>query len=82
MIFLLLKNRKIQVMRSILYILNKASLPKVNRLQEVGKKKRTVNFDLLENKYHNLNVNSLIKNQKNFKNFEKSYFFLIKNNYF
>ncbi len=34
-----LKNRKIQVMRWILYILNKAVLPKINRIKETGKKK-------------------------------------------
>jgi hypothetical protein len=60
-----LKNRKIQLMKSINYILNKVSLPKINRLKEIGKKKRTVNFSLLENKYHNLNISYLLSNKKN-----------------
>jgi len=59
------KDRKIRVMKSIHYILNKVALPKVNRLQEKGKMKRTVNLNLLENKYHNLNIVSLIKSPKN-----------------
>ncbi len=56
-----LKNRKIQVMRWILYILNKAVLPKINRIKETGKRKKTVDLNLLENKY-NVDIISNIKN--------------------
>jgi hypothetical protein len=69
-----LKNRKIQIMKWILYILNKASLPRVNRLKEIGKKKRTVDYNLLENKYPNINLFSLVK-ENNFINIlNDSYF--------
>jgi hypothetical protein len=69
-----LKNKKIQVMRWILYVLNRAVLPKVNRIKEKGQKKKTVDFDLLENKFNNLNVISHVKDNNLFNLLNELYY--------
>jgi hypothetical protein len=74
-----LKKPKSHYMRLMKFILNKAVLPKVNKnLLEKGtqleqlrinrstkKRKKTVDFNLLENKYLNLNIDSILRNNNN-----------------
>ena len=42
------------------FILNKAKLPKINRIKEKSSLLKVINWNLLENKYENLNLNSMI----------------------
>ena len=44
------------------YILSKAMLPKVNRIVERSPEKKNVDFNLIENKYKNLYLISVLKN--------------------
>ena len=44
------------------FILNKAILPKVNRIKEKSSLVKSVDYNLLENKYKNMNLDSIIKN--------------------
>lgn len=56
-----IKKKNANVMRNINIILNKAKLPKVNRIIEKSRLVKSVNSNLLENKYKNLNLNFLLK---------------------
>lgn len=60
MLALKLKNRKANIRRKMLFVLNKAYLPEVNTIKERGKLTKSVDFNLLENKYKNLNISSII----------------------
>jgi hypothetical protein len=42
-------------------ILNKAVLPKVNRIIEKSSLVKSIDFNLLENKFKNLNISSILK---------------------
>jgi hypothetical protein len=55
-----LKNRKANILRMMNILLNKVVLPKVNRIIETGWEVKSVNFNLLENKYKNMNLNSIL----------------------
>lgn len=55
-----IKKKKANVIRRMNYILNKARLPKVNNIQERGSVVKSVDFNLLENKYKNLNLYSVL----------------------
>jgi len=55
-----LKDRKVNVVRLMNIILNKVKFPEVNRVREKAFIFKTVNMDLIENKYKNLNLNSII----------------------
>lgn len=57
-----LKSKKANPIRIMNFILNKAILPKVNRIKEKSSIIKSVDFNLLENKYKNLNLNYIIKN--------------------
>lgn len=57
-----LRNRKASVLKMMSIILNKAVLPKVNRITEKGTMTKSIDFNLIENKYRNLNINSIIQN--------------------
>lgn len=46
-------------------MLNKAKLPKVNTIQERGRIIKSVNFDLLENKYRTLNLKDILSGELN-----------------
>ena len=43
------------------FILNKAVLPKTNRIKEKSRLVKSVDLNLLENKYNNINLVSLLK---------------------
>jgi len=57
-----LKNRNINTLKTMKFILNKAILPKVNGIKEKSSLVKSVDYNLLENKYKNMNLNSMIKN--------------------
>lgn len=55
-----LKNKKANVIRMMNIILNKVILPKVNRIKEKSILVKSIDFNLLENKYKNININSIL----------------------
>jgi hypothetical protein len=55
-----LKNRKANIIRLMNIILNKVKFPEVNRVREKSLIIKSVNLDLIDNKYKNLNLNSII----------------------
>jgi hypothetical protein len=57
-----LKNKKANPIRTMNFLLNKAILPKVNKIKEKNSLTKNVNFNLLENKYKNLNLSYTLKN--------------------
>jgi hypothetical protein len=56
-----LKNKKAHIIRMMKIILNKAVLPKVNRIIEKSSRVKSIDFNLLENKYKNTNLNSILE---------------------
>jgi hypothetical protein len=55
-----LKNRKVNIIRLMNIVLNKVKLPEVNRVREKALTIKSVNFDLIDNKFKNLNLNSIM----------------------
>lgn len=57
-----LKNRKLNVIKLMNIVLNKVKLPEVNRVIEKSRIIKSINFDLIENKYKNVGgfLNSII----------------------
>jgi hypothetical protein len=55
-----LTNRKLRILNTMDAILNKVVLPKVNRIKEKSKHIKTVDLNLLENKFLNLNISSIL----------------------
>lgn len=55
-----LRNKKARITKIMDIILNKAVLPKVNRILEKSKHKKIVDLNLIENKYKNLNISSIL----------------------
>jgi hypothetical protein len=55
------KTKSQQIMSMMKFILNKANLPSVNRILEKGSRIKSVDFNLLENKFFNININSMLK---------------------
>jgi hypothetical protein len=55
-----LKNRKARIIRLMNIILNKVKFPEVNRIIEKSRIVKSVNFDLIDNKYKNVNLNSIL----------------------
>jgi hypothetical protein len=53
-------NRKANIIRLMNIILNKVKFPEVNRVREKSLIIKNVNMDLIDNKYKNLNLNSII----------------------
>lgn len=56
-----LKKRKAHIVRLMNIILNRAVLPRVNRILEKAPVKKSVDFNLLENKYRNTSLTSILK---------------------
>jgi hypothetical protein len=65
--------KKIKTLKMMNFILNKAVLPKINRIQEKSRVVKSVDFNLLENKYKNINLTSILK-ENNFDNLLKELF--------
>lgn len=57
--------RNTRVSKIMHFMLNKAKLPKVNRIQEKGRIVKSVNFDLVENKYRTLNLKDILSGNLN-----------------
>ncbi len=55
-----LKNRNAHIIRLMNIILNKVKFPKVNRVKEKSIIIKSVNMDLIDNKYKNLNLNYIM----------------------
>ncbi len=55
-----LKNRKANIIRLMNIILNKVKFPEVNRVREKSLIIKNVNMDLIDNKYKNVNLNSIM----------------------
>src|ERR1700712_2270419 len=55
------KNRKANIIRLMNIILNKVKFPEVNRVREKSRIVKSVNLDLISNKYLNANLNSIIE---------------------
>ncbi len=55
-----LKNRKANIIRLMNIILNKVKFPEVNRVREKSLMIKNVNMDLIDNKYKNINLNSIM----------------------
>lgn len=71
MLTIKLKNRKANIRRRMLFILARAHLPPVNTIKERGRLTKSVDFNLLENKYKKLNVSSIIGINPNNKNLDE-----------
>lgn len=56
-----LKNRQSRIMKLINIIINKVQLPDVNGIVEKSLTIKNVNKDLIDNKYRNLNLNSIME---------------------
>jgi hypothetical protein len=57
-----IRKKKTNVLRAMNVILNRTMLPKVNRIIERSRLVKNIDFGLIENKYKNLNLNSLLNN--------------------
>ena len=55
-----LKSRRSNLFGVIGGILNKAIIPKVNRIKEKGVFRKSVNFNLIENKYESMNISYIL----------------------
>src|SRR6195952_4173719 len=55
-----LKDRKVNIIRLMNIVLNKVKFPEVNRVREKALTIKSVNFDLIDNKFKNLNLNSIM----------------------
>jgi hypothetical protein len=62
-----LKKPKSHPMRRINALLARVVLPEVNTIIERGRLKKEVDFELIDNKYRNLNINYIINNMDNYK---------------
>lgn len=60
-----IKKKKSQVLRVMNIILNKAVLPRVNRIQEKGRIVKSVDPTLLQNTYKNIHLNSIMSDNFN-----------------
>jgi hypothetical protein len=68
------KRRKLKLLKMVNFILAKLKLPKVNTLLERARSSKNINYNLLDNKYNNTYINSIINQQNDFD-------FLLKENY-
>lgn len=57
-----LRNRNSKILRIMQFILSKGIVLKEKKMKKKGRLIKNVNFNLLENKYKNLNINSIVNN--------------------
>ncbi len=55
-----IRKKKANVVNLMSYIINKARMPSVNRIQERSRIVKSIDWNLLENKYKNLNINFIV----------------------
>lgn len=60
-----IQKRNTRVSKIIHIMLNKAKLPRVNRIQEKGRIVKNVNYNLIENKYRTLDLKYILSNKLN-----------------
>nr|AAC24230.1 S5 ribosomal protein/maturase fusion protein [Cryphonectria parasitica]AMX22315.1 LAGLIDADG endonuclease [Cryphonectria parasitica] len=60
-----IKKRNTRVLKIMNIMLNKAKLPRVNRIQEKGRIVKNVNLNLVENKYRTLNLKDILTSKLN-----------------
>jgi hypothetical protein len=72
--------KKIQTLKMMNYILNRAVLPKVSRILEKSRVKKNVDFTLLQNRYKNINLTSILKDNNLNKLLSEAYNTIIINN--
>lgn len=70
-----IKKRNSRVLKIMHIMLNKAKLPRVNRIKEKGRIVKTVNYDLIENKYRSLNLKDILSGELNLDNLLNSLYF-------
>jgi hypothetical protein len=56
------KKKRISPVRNMKFLLKKVILPKINKVKEKNNLKKSVNMNLLENKYKNLHLNYIKNN--------------------
>lgn len=69
-----IKNKKSNVIKLMNFILNKAILPRVNRIKEKSNSIKSINLNLLYNKFKNINLNYIIKKNTLDKLLNKEYY--------
>lgn len=65
-----LKDRKANIVRLMNIILNKVKFPEVNKVKEKSLIIKSVNMDLIDNKYKNINLNSILATPTAFGNYK------------
>jgi hypothetical protein len=75
-----LKNHKANVLRIMNIILNKVVLPKVNRIIEKSPTIKSIDLNLLENKFKNFNISSILKENNLSEVLNSLYYNVILNN--
>jgi hypothetical protein len=73
-----LKKQRINVLKTMNIILNKVNLSNANKFLDKTRDIKTIKLNLIENKYKNLNINNILKNENFYVFFKKLY---NKNNY-
>jgi hypothetical protein len=63
--------RNVNVTRMMNYILAKINLSKINSIPEKGRLIKSIDFNILENRYKNFNLNNVINNMSNLDNIIK-----------
>jgi hypothetical protein len=79
-----LKNKKVNAIKMMDFILNKAVLPKINLKTKKDIGFKNIDFNLIENKFKSLNINAIIKDDKNLDNLLNNLYYNItlnENNY-
>ena len=63
-----LKKQRHKLLAAIQFILARVKLPEINSIMEKGRLVKNIDFNLLENKYKNLNLSSIINSNNNLNN--------------
>jgi hypothetical protein len=74
-----LKNRKANAIRIMRIIVNKAALPEISKEKKKSNRTKNIDFSLIENKYKNLNLSSIIKDNNLDKLLNELYYSVILN---
>jgi hypothetical protein len=67
------RKKRIKLLRIMRYVISKINISKINKLKERGIHTKSINFNLIENKYKNININAII-NKNNFDNIIRKLF--------
>lgn len=75
-----LKNRKVNILKMMNIILNRAVLPKINRIIETSRIIKSVDLNLLENKFKNFYISSILRNNNLSELLNSLYYNVVLNN--